>query len=275
ARLLEVALVERVLVDDQRRAAFKLGQVRLERGRGHPDQNVRLVTRGQDVAGGEVNLERRNAGERAGRRPDLGREVRQRRQVIAHDRGRVREPAPHQLHSIPGVAREPNYYSLTLLNRLSHLVRPRFNRLPILRTGRDEVSPPARSAPRMGGWGAAARTEAPLNLVDVDGFGPLRGGLLLIGDLAALGERAVAVGRDARVVDEQVATTVVGGDEAEPLLVAEPFDCAIWHVECSSARSAATAECPGACTCLAPPGQSDGLTTWEGTGHGRSDVNRS
>src|SRR5437868_13432774 len=32
---------------------------------------------------------------------------------------------------------------------------------------------------------------------------------------------------------------------------------------------------PGACTCvLTPPYKPDGLTSWEGTGHGRSDVTR-
>src|ERR1700741_1793912 len=75
----------------------------------------------------------------------------------------------------------------------------------------------------------------PLELVYVDGLGALGSSLLLIGDLASLGERAVAVGGDARVMDEEVATTVIRGDEAEPLLIAEPFDRASWHVECSSA----------------------------------------
>src|SRR3984885_5142571 len=57
-------------------------------------------------------------------------------------------------------------------------------------------------------WGHPPRPDGParphgrrrrwpsLNLVHVYCFGALRGGLLLIGDLAALGERAVAVGGD-------------------------------------------------------------------------------
>ena len=135
AGLLEVALAERVLVDYQRRAAVDLGEVRLERGRVHRNQHVRLVTGGQDVARGEVDLERRDAGERAGRRADLGREAWQRRQVVAQHRGGIREPAARQLHPVSGVSREANNYSFALLNRLNHLVRPMSTAYPYYARG--------------------------------------------------------------------------------------------------------------------------------------------
>ena len=53
--------------------------------------------------------------------------------------------------------------------------------------------------------------------------------LLLVGDLGTLGERPIAVSRDAREMDEQVAAALVGRDEAEALVVAEPLDRAGTH----------------------------------------------
>ena len=120
AGLLQVALRERVLVDDDRRAALELADVRAQRGRVHRDQHVRRVARREDVARGEVDLERRDAGERAGRSADLGGEVGQRREVVAEHRGRVGEPAAGQLHAIAGVAGEPHDDSLPLLDALRY-----------------------------------------------------------------------------------------------------------------------------------------------------------
>ena len=70
----------------------------------------------EDVARGEVDLERRDAGERAGRRADLGREVGQRREVVAEHRGRVGEAAAGELHPVAGVAREADHDPLALFD---------------------------------------------------------------------------------------------------------------------------------------------------------------
>src|SRR4051794_13671341 len=48
--------------------------------------------------------------------------------------------------------------------------------------------------------------------------------LLVVGDLRAFGERAVAVAGDAAEMDEQVPAALIGRDEAEALVVAEPLD---------------------------------------------------
>src|SRR5829696_2144875 len=61
-------------------------------------------------------------------------------------------------------------------------------------------------------------------LRDVDRLRPLVALFLVVGDLRALGERAVTVSRDAAEVDEQVAAALIGRDEAEALVVAEPLD---------------------------------------------------
>jgi hypothetical protein len=108
ARLLEVALDERVLVDDQHRVAGDLREVRLERRRVHRNQDVGVVAGRLDVAGGEVDLERRHARRGARRGADLGREVRQRGQVVSRDGGRIGEPATYELHAVARVAGEPD-----------------------------------------------------------------------------------------------------------------------------------------------------------------------
>src|SRR5262249_24129845 len=60
---------------------------------------------------------------------------------------------------------------------------------------------------------------------DVDGLRALVAGLGVVGDLRPLGERLVAVAIDAGVVDEQVLAGLIGRDEAEALVVAEPLHC--------------------------------------------------
>ena len=55
---------------------------------------------------GEVELEARDARQRAGRRADLGGEVGQRRDVVAEQRRLGRELRAGELHPVAGVARE-------------------------------------------------------------------------------------------------------------------------------------------------------------------------
>ena len=57
--------------------------VRLQGGRVHRDEDVRAVAGREDVVVGEVHLEARHAGQRPGRGADLGREVGERREVVA------------------------------------------------------------------------------------------------------------------------------------------------------------------------------------------------
>src|SRR4051794_12119127 len=65
---------------------------------------------------------------------------------------------------------------------------------------------------------------------DVDRLRTLVAGLGLVLHARALGERAVAIGFDAAVVDEEVLAAFIGSDEAEALLVAEPLNGALCHV---------------------------------------------
>src|SRR5262245_28519307 len=67
-------------------------------------------------------------------------------------------------------------------------------------------------------------------------------GLGLVRDLGALIERAKAVAGDRALVDEQVLRAVIGGDEAEALLVAEPLHGSTGHVLTPLVLCAADAE---------------------------------
>src|SRR5262249_52846818 len=64
--------------------------------------------------------------------------------------------------------------------------------------------------------------------LDVDGLGALRALLGVERNLCAIGERLGAIG-DPRLMDEQVLAALVGGDEAESLLLVEPLHGAGRH----------------------------------------------
>src|SRR3954468_10859833 len=68
-----------------------------------------------------------------------------------------------------------------------------------------------------------------LDGLDVDGLGALVALLGVVGHLGALGERTVAVAHDRLVMDEEVLARLIGSDEAEALLVAEPLHGSCWH----------------------------------------------
>ena len=122
ACLLQVALLERIGVDDEHAALGQVLHVRPQRRRVHRDEHVRHVAGGEDVVIGEVELEAGDARERAGRRTDLGREVGKRREVVPHHRGLAREAVAGELHPVPRVAREADRHLFELLDGLRHVV---------------------------------------------------------------------------------------------------------------------------------------------------------
>src|SRR4051794_38993181 len=92
-----------------------------------------------------------------------------------------------------------------------------------------------RTARAMAGRPSCLEAVAsPLDEADVDGLGALHAGLGLVGDLGTFGERAVPVGVDGRVVNEEVLAGLVGRDEPEAFLVAEPLHSSGSHVWRSS-----------------------------------------
>ncbi len=67
---------------------------------------------------GEVDLEAGDAGQRAGRGADLGGKVREGREVVARERGRLRELGAGELHAVARIARESDRDAIDLLDRL-------------------------------------------------------------------------------------------------------------------------------------------------------------
>ena len=116
--LLQGAVAERVGVDDHGAALRQVADVRAQRRRVHHDEHVRAVAGREDVVIGEMHLEARDAGERAGRRADLGREVGERREVVAERRGLAREAVARELHPVTRVAREADDHPVELLDLL-------------------------------------------------------------------------------------------------------------------------------------------------------------
>jgi hypothetical protein len=114
--LLEVLLVELVGVDDEGAAVFEVGEVDLEGGRVHGDEDAGLVAGRADVAAGEVELEAGDAGQAAGGRANLGREVGQGRDVVADDGRGVRKLRAGELHAVAGVAGEADGDGLDLFD---------------------------------------------------------------------------------------------------------------------------------------------------------------
>ena len=93
-------------------------EVGLEGGRVHGHEHVGRVAGRQDVVVGEVDLEGRDAGERAGGGADLGREVREGREVVADERARSVNAVAGELHAVAGVAGEADDHPFQLLRHM-------------------------------------------------------------------------------------------------------------------------------------------------------------
>jgi steroid delta-isomerase-like uncharacterized protein len=117
-----------------------------------------------------------------------------------------------------GIAHDP----LTLRGRIAILLNHplTIGRAVVRQAGRRR-SPETTKARRSGP--SSQKRFSALDRLYVDGLRALVARLGLVRDLRALGERLVAVADDAGVVDEEILPALVGRDEAEALLVAEPL----------------------------------------------------
>ena len=68
-----------------------------------------------------MDLERRDAGQRARGRPDLGGEVRQRDEVVADQRGGSRKAVARELYTVARIAREADDDPLLFLKDLAQI----------------------------------------------------------------------------------------------------------------------------------------------------------
>ncbi len=128
AGLGQVPLLEGVAVDDQDGPLGHQVDVGLEGGRVHGHEHVGRVARGEDVVVRDVDLEGRHPVDRAGRGPDLGREVREGGQVVAQQGAAGREAVAGQLHAVAGVPGEAHDDLVQLLG----VLRSRCHGLPRL-----------------------------------------------------------------------------------------------------------------------------------------------
>src|ERR671910_3254986 len=101
------------------------------------------------------------------------------------------------------------------------------------------TSCPLSSCTRNMAFGSASTTSpsnstfssfAKLDDSHVGCLGALRAFAELVLDLRALRERTESVALDGGEVDERVLAAIIGGDEAEALLVAEPLHDSGWHL---------------------------------------------
>ena len=108
----EILLGEFVGVDDQRAAFFQIGKVDFQRCRIHRHQNVRLIARRANVVVGKIQLKTADARQAARWRANLSRKIGQRRDVVPHNRRRVRELRAGQLHTVARISGEANCYGV-------------------------------------------------------------------------------------------------------------------------------------------------------------------
>src|SRR5438128_1299904 len=106
----EILLGELVTVNDQRAAFFEIGQVHFQRGRVHGHQNAGLIAGRANVVVRKIQLKAADTRQTAGGRANLSRKIRQRRDVIADNRRRVRELRAGQLHAVARITGEANCY---------------------------------------------------------------------------------------------------------------------------------------------------------------------
>ena len=147
ARALERLLVERVAVDDHHAAGAQVVDVGAQRGGIERDEHVGLVGGRAHVGRGEVDLEARDACERAGGSADLGGEVGKRGEVVAGERRRFGELGAGELDSIAGVATETNRHTFDLLAGFPHC----FAHHPLRRMGRSAARHVRSASPASAG----------------------------------------------------------------------------------------------------------------------------
>ena len=105
---LQVLRLEALVVDDKDPALLEVRDIGDEGGRVHGDQRLQRIAGREDLARGELHLVSADAGQGAAGRADLGRKVGERGDVVAMQRRRVGELAPHHLHAVAGVAGQPD-----------------------------------------------------------------------------------------------------------------------------------------------------------------------
>jgi len=118
-RLAQIVFREAVAVDDKDSVGFQVGDVDLQRGGIHGDQDVNRVAGRVNFIRGKMELEAADAGNGSRRSANFRGIVRKGGDVIAVQRDGIRELVAGNLHAVAGIAREANdrlldYFALVL-----------------------------------------------------------------------------------------------------------------------------------------------------------------
>ncbi len=105
-RLAQIVFAEVVEVDDENAVGLEVREIHFQRGGIHGDQNVDAVAGRVNVVRGKMDLESADAGKRARRGANFGREIREGGEIVAEQRGGVGELAAGDLHAVAGVTAE-------------------------------------------------------------------------------------------------------------------------------------------------------------------------
>src|SRR5207245_1825890 len=114
----QIALVEGVGVDDERGAGREIADVGLQRRRVHRHQHAGRIAGREDVVVGDVDLEGRDARQRARGGTDLCGEVGQGGEVVAEYRAHAGKAVAGELHAVAGVTGEADDDPVELLQRV-------------------------------------------------------------------------------------------------------------------------------------------------------------
>ena len=107
-RLAQIRFAEIIEVDDENAVGLQVGEVHLQRRGIHGDESVDAVARRIDVARRKMDLEAADAGKCSRRSANFSREIRKRGEIVAVERDSIGELASGDLHSIAGIAAEPD-----------------------------------------------------------------------------------------------------------------------------------------------------------------------
>ena len=113
--LFEVALGELTRISDDQPARLERADIGLERRRVHRHQHVRSIASRIDRGRSEVDLERRDAEQRALRRADFRWKVREGGKIIARQRAREGKLPARQLHAVARISRKADDYGFWVI----------------------------------------------------------------------------------------------------------------------------------------------------------------
>ncbi len=108
-RFAQIGFAEIVEVDDQNSIRLQVRDIGFQRGGIHGDKRVHVVAGRVHIVRREMDLKSADARQRSGRGANFGREIGQRREIVAVKRDGIGELASGDLHAVAGVAAKTDH----------------------------------------------------------------------------------------------------------------------------------------------------------------------